>query len=95
MSISVTDLMKKGNVNIIDIRSRESYNNKHIPNAINISPNELLVIPEKYLRKDQIYYIYCQHGSASKKIGQILNAKGYQTVNVIGGYEAWILSKYS
>lgn len=94
MSISVTDLMKKENVNIIDIRARESYNNNHLPGAKNISQNELLIMPEKYLNKTEIYYIYCQHGYASKKLCQILNIKGFNTVNVIGGYEAYVLSKY-
>jgi len=95
MSISVTDLMKKGNVNIIDIRAKESYNNNHIPGAKNIQQNELLIRPEKYLNKDNEYYIYCQHGHSSKKLSQILNNKGYKAINVIGGYEAWVLSKYS
>ena len=95
MSISVSELMKKGNANIIDIRAKESYNNKHMKGAINVSSNELLIRPEKFLNKDEVYYIYCQHGHSSKKICQILNNKGYNTVNVIGGYEAWILSNYS
>lgn len=95
MGISVTDLMKKGNVNLIDIRAKESYNNNHLPGAINISQNELMIMPEKYLSKNQTYYIYCRHGHSSKKLCQILNAKGYNMINVIGGYEAWVLSKYS
>lgn len=95
MSISITDLMKKDNINIIDIRTRESYNNKHIKDAVNLMVNELIVNPEKYLNRDQTYYIYCQHGNTSKKLCQILNNRGYKAVNIIGGYEAWILSNHS
>ena len=75
------------------IRTKESYNNNHIPNAKDISQNELLINPEKYLNKNMEYYIYCQHGYSSKKMCQILNSRGYKTINIIGGYEAWILGK--
>lgn len=95
MGISVTDLMKKGNVNLIDIRAKESYNNNHLPGAKNISQNELLIMPEKYLKQNETYYIYCQHGHNSKKICQVLNAKDYNAIDIIGGYEAWVLSKFS
>ena len=95
MSISVTELMKKANINIIDIRTKESYNNNHIPNAKNIFQNELLINPQKYLNRNEEYYIYCQHGHSSKKMCQILNNMGYKTINIIGGYEAWALSKFS
>lgn len=91
-SISVTDLQSKiGTVNIIDIRSNQSYNNNHIPGAINIPMEKLLVEPKKYLQANAIYYIYCQKGISSQKVCQILNRMGYHTVNISGGYEEWIL----
>jgi rhodanese-related sulfurtransferase len=95
VSISITELMKINYKKIIDIRGRESYNNKHIPNAVNISKEELLLYPEKYLNKNETYYIYCQHGYTSKNLCYILSNKGYKTVNIIGGYEAYILSNFS
>lgn len=91
-SISVTDLKsKKNEVNIIDIRSNQSYNNNHIPGAINIPMEKLLVEPKKYLQANVIYYIYCQKGISSQKVCQILNRMGYHTVNISGGYEEWII----
>ena len=47
-SISVSELKKLSNINIIDIRNIEKYNDKHMPGAINISLNQLLTNPEKY-----------------------------------------------
>lgn len=92
-SISVTDLKQLNNPNLIDIRSIEKYNNKHIMNAVNIPLEQLLIKPEKYLNKERKYYIYCQKGIQSRKLCQILINSGYNVVNVSGGYEAWILNE--
>lgn len=91
-SISITELRNKINsINIIDIRSSQSYNNNHIPSAINIPMEKLLVEPKKHLQANTIYYIYCQKGISSSKVCQILNRMGYHTINISGGYEEWIL----
>jgi len=91
LNISVLDLLKIPGANIIDIRTRENFNNNHIPNAKNIESKELMLRPDKYLSKTEQYYIYCQHGITSQKLCQILKAQGYNTTSVIGGYEAWLL----
>ncbi len=92
-SISVSELKRLGNINLIDIRNVEQYNNNHINNAVNINTNQLLINPDKYLNKGSRYYIYCQKGIQSRKLCQILSNKGFNVVNVQGGYEAWILSE--
>ena len=92
-SISINELLKKENdAYIIDIRSNQSYNNNHIPNAKNIPSMTLISNPSKYLEKDKTYYLYCQKGTTSIKICSLLNNLGYKTVNINGGYEAWILT---
>lgn len=92
-SISVSELKKLNNINLIDIRSIEKYNNNHILNAKNIPMEELLIRPNKYLINSEKYYIYCQRGIKSTKLCQILSNNGYNVVNIIGGYEAWILNE--
>lgn len=92
-SITISELMNLANVNIIDIRSIEKYNDNHIENAQHIPFNKLLLNPSMYLNKNTKYYIYCQKGKQSMQLCKILNGKGYQTVNILGGYEAWILNK--
>ena len=92
-SISVTDLKQLSNPKLIDIRSIEKYNNKHIMNAVNIPMEQLLIRPEKYLMKENKYYIYCQKGIQSRKLCQILTNSEYNVVNVSGGYEAWVLNE--
>ena len=92
-SISVIDLKKLHNPSLIDIRSVEKYNNKHIMNAINIPVEQLLIKPEKYLMRGKKYYIYCQKGIQSRKLCNILANIGYNVINVSGGYESWVLNE--
>lgn len=82
-------MSKLKDINIIDIRNSQSYNNNHIENAINIPYNEL--ISNIKIDKNKTYYIYCQRGILSKKVCMYLNSLGYDTINILGGYEAWIL----
>ena len=92
MEITIDDFMKLVNPNVIDVRIPQKYNDNHIPGAININANSLLNNPEKYLNPNLTYYIYCQKGTSSKTLAQVLKVKGYQVFNIIGGYEAWILN---
>ena len=92
-SISIYELKKLNNINLIDIRSIEKYNNRHIDNAINIPLEQLLINFNKYLDINNKYYIYCQKGIQSRKLCQILKNNGFNVVNISGGYEAWVLSE--
>lgn len=92
MEISINEFLKVSNPNVIDIRSVQKFNDNHIPGALNISANLLLNSPERYLKPNLTYYVYCQKGSSSRTLAQILRVKGYNVFNIIGGYEAWILN---
>ncbi len=93
MNISINDLLKKSNISIIDLRSIEKFNDNHLNGAKNIPKALLVKAPDKYLNKSEIYYLYCQNGEYSYRICCFLNKKGFKTINVLGGYEGWILSK--
>ena len=92
-SISIYELKNLNNINLIDIRSIEKYNNRHIPESINIPLEKMLTSYNKYLDKNKKYYIYCQKGIQSRKLCQILKNNGFNVINVTGGYEAWVLSE--
>ena len=79
--------------NIIDIRSRAKYNLNHIPGSINIESFALLNNPSKYLNKSDIYYLYCSSGITSKMVVNKLNSLGYNTVNIEGGFNNYLLRK--
>ena len=46
--------------------------------------------PEKYLKKDEKYYIYCALGMKSPKLCNKLSNLGYNVVNILGGYNEYI-----
>ena len=79
--------------NIIDIRSKNKYYMGHIPSATNIEYLELLSNPSKYLNKNEIYYLYCDSGYTSSMVVNKLNNIGYNTVNIDGGYNNYLLRK--
>lgn len=92
--ISINDLMPIINqINIIDIRSVQSYNNNHIPNAKNIPLEKLITEPSQYLNKEEQYFIYCQKGLSSESVCSILSKVGYNVISIDGGYESWVLYK--
>ena len=76
--------------NLIDIRDKYEYVLSHITAAINIPYTYLLMMPEQYLEKNKKYYLYCDSGSKSRKLCEYLNEQGYQTVDLIGGYNSYI-----
>ena len=81
------------NMIIIDIRSREKYNDNHIPNSLHIDASELILNPEKYLEKEKTYYIYCQKGKTSINVCINIYKQGYNVINIMGGYENWLINR--
>ena len=79
--------------NIIDVRSTYKYNLNHIPGAINIESIELLNNPSMYLNKKDTYYLYCDSGYTSSMVSNKLNIMGYNTVNIDGGFNNYLLRK--
>lgn len=95
-SIDIDKLLQLLNdkpLNIIDIRTNYEYLFDHIPTSKNIDKNILKIVPEKYLNFKEKYYIYCTSGHSSKALVEFLNKKGYNTVNINGGYNNYLLRK--
>ncbi len=78
---------------IIDIRTPYEYQAGHIPNSINIEKELLLSNPNYYLNKEEKYYLYCKSGIRSEKVVKYLNSIGYNTINIPGGYNNYLLRK--
>ena len=93
MQITLQELMYKNNPNIIDIRNENEFLMGSIPSSKNIPAIKLEISPEKYLNKNETYYIFCNNGKRSKVLNEKLNIQGYRTVNIIGGYYNYLLRK--
>ena len=90
MKEAITMMNEESGYLIIDVRTLEEFNEKHIPNAINI-PNESIgteEIPE-LPDKDQLIFVYCRSGNRSKQASEKLVALGYTNIVEFGGINDW------
>ena len=84
--ISINELLRLNNPNIIDIRDNYNYALGHLKDAKNIPSYSLLTNYSIYLNKNEQYYFYCNYGHQSKEISNRLNSYGYNTFYVKEGY---------
>ena len=77
-------------VRLIDIRSSDEYNKQHVPDAINISSEELQT-KSSTLSKDDIIVCICNHGKErSQKAAEFLYNSGFiNTYYLSGGVGEW------
>ncbi len=78
------------NIALIDVRTRQEYNNGHIPNSILIPLNQLANKSEKKIpEKDRKIIVYCMNGARSASASRILGKMGYTNVYNLGGITSW------
>ena len=75
---------------ILDTRTREEYDQGHIPGAIVISHDEIREKAEEVLtEKDQLILVYCRSGRRSKLAAEALVELGYTNIREFGGILDW------
>lgn len=80
---------QKGYV-ILDTRTREEYDESHIPGAILIPYDEILQKAESVLTdKNQLLLVYCRSGRRSKLASEDLVKLGYTNIQEFGGIIDW------
>jgi thiosulfate sulfurtransferase len=76
-------------ITIIDIREPEVYRQGHIPEAKQVSFQQLNAFCQT-LNPEQAILVYCYHGNSSQMVAQHLVDAGFaQVYSLDGGYEAW------
>ncbi|MCJ8311521.1 MAG: thiosulfate sulfurtransferase GlpE [Pseudomonadales bacterium] len=92
LSVAQLKEMKKGEVNIIDIRDAQSFANGSIENSVLIN-NQII---DQYINQtdfDIPLVVCCYHGNSSQGAAQYLFDQGFkETFSLDGGYEQWVLS---
>ena len=93
--ISAPELLKKldsGDVQIIHISSKESFEKKRIKNSIWVPFNQLERLDFRLLDKSKVQVIYCKNRScmSAKLIADLLADNGYQSLVYAGGIEEWL-----
>jgi adenylyltransferase/sulfurtransferase len=90
---SASEVLKRMNddsVVLLDVRSHQERNHKHIKGSLHIPVNELpqkLTMLEKYRQKEII--CYCHSGSRSFMTTLLLTKNGFQAANMKGGMIEW------
>ncbi len=75
---------------ILDTRTQEEYDEKHIPGAILIPYDEITEKAERVLTdKDQLILVYCRSGRRSKLAAEDLVKLGYTNIKEFGGIIDW------
>lgn len=75
---------------ILDVRTREEYDEGHIPGAILIPNTEIEAKAEEVLTdKNQLILVYCRSGRRSKLAAQALAELGYTNIREFGGIIDW------
>ncbi|ACL17415.1 rhodanese-like domain-containing protein [Methanosphaerula palustris] len=76
---------------IIDVRTRDEYDEGHLQGAINMDLlNGELSAGVNTLKKNIPYVVYCRRGNRGKKAMDLLQSAGFSEVyNISGGYEQW------
>lgn len=71
---------------LLDVRSKEEYEEDHIPNSVNIPLEQISKIT---IQKDKTLFVYCYSGNRSTIAVEQLKKLGYKNVTNIGGISQW------
>lgn len=83
-SNDINSIIEDKNTIIIDVRTEEEYNERHIDRAINIPVDNIKNIK---IKKNKTIVVYCRSGVRSKKAYDILVSMGYTDVHDLGGID--------
>lgn len=74
---------------LLDVRSKQEYNEGHLRGAINIPEFELANRVRKEIpKKNQMIIIYCQYGGRSRNSYIMMKRMGYTNIyNLYGGLD--------
>lgn len=75
---------------ILDVRTAAEYQSGHIPNAVNLSNEDIQAGKVDSLKdKSQLIMVYCRSGNRSRQAAQKLAELGYTNVVDFGGIQSW------
>ena len=87
--IELERMIRSGEVNVVDVRASEDYQEGHIPGAVSLPKDRWQTL--QGLRKDKINVLYCYsqvcHLAASAAVE--FAGRGYPVMELEGGFRAW------
>lgn len=82
-------LQRDPETTLVDVREPAEYAEVHVPGAVLIPVGQLAGRLEE-VPQDRTVYVICRSGNRSGAMGPLLDAHGYDSVNVVGGTVAWV-----
>ena len=84
------EIIESEDVVILDVRTKEEYNEGHIENAVLLPIDDISSKAEDLLRnKDAKILVYCRSGNRSATASKQLIKMGYTNVYDFGGISNW------
>ncbi|MBP9070081.1 MAG: MBL fold metallo-hydrolase [Bacteroidia bacterium] len=84
----LSQLIRSGEVNILDVRKASEYGSEHLLSAEN-APLDFINESMLKINRDKTYYVHCAGGYRSVVFISILQARGFRNlINVKGGFNA-------
>jgi rhodanese-related sulfurtransferase len=83
-------VLREGGV-LIDVRERAEYAAGHVPGSVPIPMGQLVSRLGELDRKRPVHLI-CASGNRSGAMADVLSARRFDAVNVLGGTAAWVHS---
>jgi rhodanese-related sulfurtransferase len=78
---------------LIDVREPAEYVEARVPGARLIPMGQLASRLDE-VPKDRPVYVICRSGNRSGAMGPLLDAHGYDSINVAGGTAGWVRAGY-
>ena len=84
-------LIADANVQLLDVRTRDEFDEGHIAGAILADVNESNFVEQamSVLDKQRPVAVYCRSGRRSARAASLLTEQGYTVTNLGGGVMAW------
>ncbi len=73
---------------LLDVRTREEFQERHLEGAVNIPVQELATRVRELGAKERPVVVYCRSGGRSAAAATLMKASGYQVLD-IGGIGNW------
>ncbi len=86
--ISAQDFVKldKDKITIVDMREKTEYSDNRFDKSIN-SPVSKFWVEVDNIPKDKPVYVFCNSGYFSEEMVILLEERGYDATNILGGWE--------
>lgn len=82
-------LVKDQKALILDVRTDDEFNARHLDGAVNIPAEDLQKRIAELPDKKRPVIVYCKSGGRSAKAAEILKAAGFTQVHDLGGIGNW------